>query len=333
VKTEDAKGVTVTAKKTEELIPAADVIDVHYEDSIKPTELRLTKGAYKDALNAEKEADTSADAVKRKASLATAIAKYQETLTKMDTKLASAKFPHRNLEYKVAVLTLRQALTDQTSTAGALAKMQKFKTDYPNSWQINHIMPTLAQMQMDAGDYKAAGLTYQEMAEMEVFPADVRRNAELMVVQVTVKAGDFKGAQKKLDDLEKKAAGNLAFSSRIKMTRAEVLVGEKKTKEAESILQQLIKDSKDVQIKAQAHNTLGEVLFKANKYNEALWEFLYVDTVYSQDKHERAKALYYLWKTFEQIGNDERSKECRQMLLEPLFTGTEFQIRALKEAK
>jgi tetratricopeptide (TPR) repeat protein len=327
--------VLITVKKTEELIPAADVIDVHYDD-VSPADLRLSGGAYLLAKKAEAEADTSADAAKRKAGLATAIAKYQETLKLMKTGMgapANSKYHHRNFEYKVAVLTLRQAVTEQTSTASALAKMQKFKNDYPNSWQINHIVPTLAQMQLDAGDFKGAVITYQEMAEMEVFPADVRRNAELMVVQVTVKAGDFKGAQKKLDDLEKKAAGNPAFSSRIKMMRAEVLVGEKKIDQAVPILQQLLKDNKDVQIKAQAHNTLGECLFKANRYSEALWEFLYVDTVYSQDKNERAKALYYLWKTFDQLNNDERAKECRQMLFEPQFDGTEFQMRARKEAK
>jgi tetratricopeptide (TPR) repeat protein len=252
-----------------------------------------------------------------------------------DNPSPNLKYHHRNLEYKVAVLTLRQAVTDQTSTAGALAKLQDFRTKYPNSWQINDVVPRVAQMQMDAGDFKGAAVTFQDMAEMEVFPADVRRNAELMVVNVTVKAGDFKGALKKLDDLEKKAAANPAFASRIKMTRAEVYVGEKKFDLAVPLLQTLLKDSKDVQIKAQAHNSLGECLFKANRYSEALWEFLYVDTVYSQDKNERAKALYYLWKTFDQLpNNDERAKECRQMLLnEPAFAGTEFQLRALKESK
>jgi tetratricopeptide (TPR) repeat protein len=328
VKSEDAKGVLATVKKADELIPAADVIDVHYDD-LKPTDLRIGDGAYLVAKKAEAEADATTDSSKRKASLATAIAKYQETLKKMD----AHKYANRHLEYKVAVLTLRQAVAEQTSTAAALAKLQDFRIRYPNSWQINQVMPTLAQVQMEAGDYKGAAATFQDMAEMEVFSTDVRRNAELMVVNVTVKSGDLKGAQKKLDDLEKRAAGNPAFVSRVKMTRAEVLVGEKKFDQATPILQQLVKDSKDVQIKAQAHNALGECLFKANRFNEALWEFLYVDTVYGQDKHERAKALYYLWKTFDQLNNEERAKECRQMLSEPQFAGTEFQLRAMKESK
>lgn len=329
VKSEDAKGVLIAVKKTEELIPAVDVIDVHYDD-LKPSDLRLSGGSYLLAKKAEAEADAGGDQAKRKAALTKAISSYQETLKKMEPH----KYAHRNLEYKVAVLTLRQALADGTSTAGALAKLADFRAKYPNSWQINHVVPTLAQMQIDAGDFKGAALTYQDMAEMEVFPIDVRRNAELMVVQVSVKAGDFKGAQKRLEDLERRLGSNPAFAARIKMTRAEVLVGEKKTEQAVPILQQLLKDTKDAQIKAQAHNAMGECLFKANRYSEALWEFLYVDAVYNQDKNERAKALYYLGKTFEQLNNEERAKECRQTLLnEPQFAGTEFQLRAQKEMK
>jgi tetratricopeptide (TPR) repeat protein len=329
VKSEDAKGIQVSVKKADEFLPAAEVIDVHYDD-VKPSDLRLSGGAYLVAKKAEADADTSSDPAKRKAALTTAIAKYKETLTKM----MPHKYAHRNLEYKVAILTLRQAIADQGSTKDAIAKLESFKTKYPNSWQINHVVPTLAQLQMEAKDFKGAIATYQEMADNEGFPPDVRRNAELLVVEVTVKSGDFAGAQKKLDALEKKAAGNMGFLSRIKMARAEVLVGEKKVDQALPILKQLLKESKDATIKAQAHNTLGESLFRANRYPEAVWEFLYVDAVYNQDKNERAKALYYLWKTFGFLNNEERSRECLQTLMsEPQFQGTEFQVRAAKESK
>ena len=142
---------------------------MHYDD-VGPADLRLAGGSYLLAKKAEADADASVDAAKRKAGVATAIAKYQETLKKMN----QHKYAHRNLEYKVAILTLRQALADQGSTKDALAKLESFKTIYHKSWQINHVVPTLAQMQLDAGDFKAAAATYQEMAEMEVFPADVR---------------------------------------------------------------------------------------------------------------------------------------------------------------
>ncbi|HZZ77715.1 MAG TPA: tetratricopeptide repeat protein, partial [Gemmataceae bacterium] len=328
VKNEDARGVQIAIKKGEQFVPAGDIIDIHY-DEVKPVKLTLSGGAYLEAKKAEAEADAATDPALRRTATTNAIKHYKETMAQMKP---PHKYAARNFDYKVAVLTLRQAQGDPIAMKDAMARLDSFKTRYPNSWQINQIVPTLAQLQMDAKDFKGAIATYQEMADLEVFPVEVRRNAELMVVQVTVKSGDFKGAQKKLDDIEKKAAGNVPFLSRVKMTRAELLVGEKKIDQAVPILKQLIKDNKDAQIKAEAHNTLGECLFKSNRYSEAVWEFLYVDAVYNQDRNERAKALYYLWKTFEQLNNDERSKECRRMLMnDPQFQGSEWRLRASKE--
>ena len=66
---------------------------------------------------------------------------------------------------------------------------------------------------------------------------------------------------------------------------------------------------------------------KATKYNEALWEFI-CGHVFNQDKTSTPSALYYLWKTFEQLNNAERAQECREMLLEFCSTGTDWQPSA-----
>jgi tetratricopeptide (TPR) repeat protein len=330
VKAEDAKAVVVTVKKTDEAIPGLDVIDIHY-DSIGPAALRLSGGAYKVAKDADKEANESADPLKRKAALGTAITKYGETLQAMTPN----KYAARNLEYRIAILTLKQAAAEQLSTAKALSKLQGFREKFPNSWQINQVMPLIAQLQIDAGDTAGAEKTFQDMAEMETLPADVRRDAELTIVQVLIKGNKVAEAEKKLDGLAKKATGNPAFASRVKMARAEVLVAQKKIDQAVPLLQQVVKENTDKTIKALAHNTLGECLFKVNRYNEALWEFLWVDAVYNQDKNQHAKALYFLWKTFVQLPNGaERSQECLQALLnDRLLAGTEFQRKALAETK
>jgi hypothetical protein len=88
------------------------------------------------------------------------------------------------IEFKVATLMLRQALTEGLPTDKALARLQLYKTTFPSSWQITHVMPLIAQIQMDAKDYKGAEATFQEMADMEFLPADVRVNAELDAVPV-----------------------------------------------------------------------------------------------------------------------------------------------------
>jgi tetratricopeptide (TPR) repeat protein len=331
VKSEDAIGVTVaTAKKKTEKVPASDVLDIQYDD-IKPAALRLTGGAYKNARDAEKDVD-SADPAKRKAAISTAISQYNETLKT----LAKQDPPHKNairtIRYRIAVLMLKQAHDNKTSSANAVAELQRFRTDFTPAWHISHVMPLIAQAQMDSGDFKGAAATFEDMATMDVLPADVKSNAELMIVQVAVRANDIPTAQRKLAALEAKAKDNPKFASRVKMTKAEVLVGLKQNDEAMKLLQQVVKENNDKETKALAHNTLGECLFKATRYNEALWEFIWVDAVFNQDRSQHAKALYYLWKTFEQLNNAERAQECRELLLSTQFNGTEWQTRA-KDAK
>ena len=319
VKSESAKELSVGKELP---IAGADIIDVHY-DGLKPIDLNLSGGSYKVAKDAEKElAKDGGDPVKRKAALYRAIKGYSETLTKM----GPHKFAGRHLEYKVAVLTVQQALMDQVSPIRGVEKLQEFKTKFPNSWQINQVMPMIAQLQFDEKNYKGAEQTLQEMSEMEVFSDEVRREAELKIVQIAVKANDLVLAQKRLDALAKKAKGNVLFMSRVNMTKAEVLVSQKKTEEAMALLNQILKDNNDKTVKATAHNTLGECLYKADRYDAALWEFLWVDTVYNQDKAQHAKSLYYLWQTFEKLNNAERAQECRELLLNNTqFTGTEYQ--------
>jgi predicted negative regulator of RcsB-dependent stress response len=228
---------------------------------------------------------------------------------------------------------LKQA-TDQLSTDRAIKKLQNFSKKFPDSWQNNIVMPTIAQFHLDAKEYKEAANTYQEIADMDVFSEGVRREAELKVVEVMVRDGKIEDANRRLDTLAKKAANNPATASRVKLARAEVFAGQKQFDAASKLLKEVLKTNNDKQIKAMAHNSLGEVLYKDGKYNEALWEFLWVDAVFNQDRNQHAKALYYLWKTFEQLNNAERAQECRETLIsDRQFTGSEYQRLALSQVK
>jgi predicted negative regulator of RcsB-dependent stress response len=321
VKSETAREVTVQVGKEKKTFAGADVLDIQYE-SVKPNALILPGGEYKLAKAAEKEAKETGDAGKAKA-MKKAIDYYEATIKAME----KHPYANRHFKYRIAVLTLQRATADGLTTDSAHAKLEKYKTDNPNSWQINHVMPMIAQLQIDAKDFRGAEQTYQEMADLDVLPDDVRSDAKLMIIQILVDSGNIDKANSKLEALAK-TGGNPAFVSRLKMERARILVTQKKIEEAIPMLNQVIKDNNDKQVKAMAHNTLGECLFKSNRYDEALWEFLWVDTVYNQDRNQRAKALYYLWKTFEQLNKADRAQECRELLLDAQYSGTDYQIRA-----
>ena len=337
IKSEDATtvvfGTIIAKKKVDEKIPSLDVLDIHYDD-VLPIGLRLTGGAYNMAKKADKEAENTTDPIKLKSSLATAIFKYGETLKEMKPHKSAS----RTIEYKIAILMVRQAGADPAAQAKALQKLLEFKRPgNMSSWQINHVMPTIAQLQVDANDFKGAQETYEEMAGMAGLPLKVKNDAELMVVQIMVKGKKIAEATKRLEALAVKGKDNPEFVARVKMMKAEILIiadPVKNLPEATALLQQVVKENNDKEVKARAHNTLGECLFKADRYNDSLWEFLWVDTVFNQDKNQQSKAKYYLWKVFERLNNPERAEECRQSLLNDApFRGTEWHAKAVRETK
>jgi tetratricopeptide (TPR) repeat protein len=326
IKSENAKTVVIShtaeKKKKEETIPSVNISDVVYED-IRPFDLR--SGAYKNATDAEKDVD-SEDSAKKKKALDAAIAGYTQTVKEMKRDSQSQKNAARHLEFKLAVLILKSGADELTILRG-VERLQQFAKDHRDSWQINQVLPMLAQIQMDNKDWKEAAKTYQDMAAMKEFSPEVRRDAKLMLVTIAVRAKDMELANKRLQELKPEAESNPAFGLRVDITRADILMGQKQTKEAIELLQKVVNSKGDKATMAQAHNMLGECLFKSEKFAEARWEFLYVDTVYNQDKHQHAKALYYLWKIFGEVKtrDEARAKQCRAMLEEPQFNGTEYQ--------
>src|SRR5207237_4425681 len=107
-------------------------------------------------------------------------------------------------------------------------------------------------------------------------------------------AGKHEAALQKLQALAAKLSKDTKFIGRVKIAEAECLVAAKKHTEAIALLRQLITESTDKNLKALAHNSLGLTYYNAEQAKDALWEFLWVDMVYNQDKAEHAKALYYL---------------------------------------
>jgi tetratricopeptide (TPR) repeat protein len=262
----------------------------------------------------------------RKANLAEAIKKYAEAAAKV--KEAPAK---RHLEYKVAVLTARQAADDNADLEPAIKRLRDFKTKHAQGWQIGACLQLLGRLQTESKQYADAEETYRELAQADVL-GDVRQEAELLAAQVSAKAGKHEVALKKLQALEAKLPKDSKYRGLAKVAQAECLAASKKDAAAVALLRQVAADTTDKNLKAVAHNALGLVYFNQKQFKEALWEFLWVDVVYNQDKAEHAKALYYLVKVFDELEERERAQECREALIsDRAFAGMEWQRQALKE--
>jgi len=323
IKSESSRGIEITGIK--EPIPAEEIVDIIYD--VNPVDVRINQ--YRPAQISEKDyndPDPKKES-KRKSNLADAIKKYTEAAPKVTEKTAK-----RHFEFKVAVLTARQALDDNSDLEPAIRRLTDFKAKHPNSWQITADLQLLGKLQTDSKQYKDAEETYMELAQADV-PEDTKQESELMAAQVSIKAGKQQVALQKLQALAAKLPKNSKYQGRAKIAQAECLLALKKDAEAQGLLRQITKETKDKDLKAIAYNTLGMGYYNRDQLKEARWEFLWVDVVYNQDKAEHAKALYYLAKIFDKLDEKERAQECREALVsDRAFNGMEWQRQALKES-
>jgi tetratricopeptide (TPR) repeat protein len=91
-----------------------------------------------------------------------------------------------------------------------------------------------------------------------------------------------------------------------------------KVEESVSAIEKVIleTDPQEKQLQARAHNALGKCYEKAGRSKDALFAFLYVDIIYNTVPDAHAEALAHLVSLWHEIGQDERSRESRELLLQ-----------------
>ena len=91
-----------------------------------------------------------------------------------------------------------------------------------------------------------------------------------------------------------------------------------KVEEAVGIIEKVIKNSDPQQkdLQARAYNALGSCYEKGKKDKDALLAFLHVDVLYNTVPDAHAEALAHLVPLWKAVGQEERSREAREQLLQ-----------------
>jgi tetratricopeptide (TPR) repeat protein len=328
ITSESPRGLVLKGGKAE--IPAEKVEDIVFP--LKPREIHI--GAYRLALIAEKNLRTAKKEPDRVRERTEALSKFQETLGKL---AEGQPYVKAHLEYKIASLLAQQGREKGKEAAlkQAAAKFKDFKKDHPKAWQLVRVLQALAQLQLDFKDYEAAEQTYRELAKSDAAP-DVRQDAEVQALLVTVQAGKHAEARSGLEALIGKLPDKSPQQLRARLALAECLGYAKDPKDlarAQKEVKAVLDQTKDKALRALAYNTMGHCYHLNEQWQDARWEFLWVDVIYNQDPQQHAKALYYLSDIFARLGEGERARECREVLLGPRYSSSEYQRRALKEEK
>lgn len=283
------------------VIPTADVKDVTYIDRL-PLDKR---NVYRKAITAEEAIDKATGAGKKTA-IEGAIKAYQDA--QADVKgIVTAK---RHMDYKIASLTARLATEDPAQRKAAIDLLNDFRKKNAESWQITRTVQRLADLQEAADDYKGAIVTLKEMQDMKSIPEEVKATIPRRLVELYVKSKDNKEAAAQLDKLltTMRKENPEYFSLNLLKMRLNASVPGQLDPTMKQ-LDTMIKDTKDRGQLAVCYNTKGSIYLENSKPKEALYEFLYVDLIYNDNKDEHIKACTELSKLFDKIRQPARAKD------------------------
>lgn len=252
-----------------------------------------------------------------------ALATYLDMQKKAKT--AGAPAPSmRFLEFKVAYTSARAAddAPDDAWEAKAEAA-QKLLNDYliassyQGGWEVWPVGRMRARMVLELERPGDAVTTWAKLSKSPDVPADLQREAAFEEIDYLFRAKQFPVAAQQINAMKPGAAG--AAKDRLSLYEAAIKCAEAAAPNAAIAtvvkpLQDLVEQSKDPVVKAVGYNLLGEVCMMAEKPREAMWNYLWVEVVYNQDRDEVLKAMVRLVKAFEAQQDEDRTRNYREKL-------------------
>jgi hypothetical protein len=324
IDSESPEGIKIKVGNEVKLVPAVDIRYVLYK-------LGTVKGYdYNAPFTAETKAlEPTAKPADKAKRLAEARGQFEALVPRL---LADNPNAARFIQFKVLQIAVLQAKDDPTLIDPTINLLKTFKTEHDKGWEIVPALKLLAQMQEGKGDVAEARQTYLDLTKIPNLPKEMKQEAELLVAQLSLRAGKFDEAAGILDGLRTNlpAADPQRPFALVYLAQAQLSLN--KLDNVEAHLKAAIASSSEPAVKCLAHNALGDYYRKKNMNEEAFWEYLRVDALYPQDRNEHAKALYYLWKLFADVKKDKvKSQEYLDKL--KLLEGTEYAKQAAAAEK
>jgi TolA-binding protein len=320
IKQESPLGIKIVTGKGMVDIPADQIRDVIYE--VAPTSVMV--GKYKPAIAKEQEAHAAKDPKVRAKLHEEAIKLFEETIQAL-----KGEFPFalRHLDYKIA--QARWQIAQDTGQAAlfdkAFASLAEFRKKHPQGWQIGPCLNMLALWHLERKEWSQAEQILWEVSGSSL-PEESRKEAELLALEMMSRQPPKqKEALGLLEVLEDKYPKGSKAQLGVRIARAECLGYGKELGKARAVVTAVLNETQDKTLRARAYNAMGVCYVLGQKWKEASWEFLWVDLIYNQDKAEHAKALYYLIKVFEELGEPDRVREWRLALEGNSYAGTLYQ--------
>jgi len=314
IDSESPEGIKIKVGAETKLIPAADIKFVLYK-------LGTVKGyEYNGPFGKEaKVFDPATKPQDKPKLLAEARAEFEALAPKLTGNVYALRF----IQFKIAEIAAQQGKADPTQLEQAVKLLLVYKTEQDKGWELVPCLKLLAQVQEAKGDTAEAKATYQELVKIASLPKEIKQESDVLIAQLALRTGKFDEAEKSLEALRTSLPPTDPQRAPVLLYLAQAQLAQSKMTDVEANIKAALNGTTEPALKATAHNTLGDFYRKKNQNEDAFWEYLRVDALYPQERNEHAKALYYLWKLFDEVKKDKaKSQECLDKL--KMLDGTEY---------
>jgi hypothetical protein len=180
--------------------------------------------------------------------------------------------------------------------------------DTRTGWEQWPAVRACTRLQIERGKYDDAARTWSRASKNNNLPPDARLEAALQEIDLQIRGKAYSAAATTAAELIKTAAG----------TRKDRLViyeiaakagGDGRPLEGVDKIKAEMDKTKDASVHATGFSMMGELYLAGGKPRDAMWSFLWVETVLNQDRDEAFKAISRLADMFEsQMDEDQKNK-------------------------
>lgn len=275
-------------------VPANEVASVDWDDA--PRDMNLAKG---DENNS----------------------RFQASLEKLAKVLDQVKsgndLVRADVEFLIARVTARAALTDDSQLDNAIAKLNAFLKSNGDSFRYYDALQWLGQVYLAKEDFASARSTFEKLAEAPW--SDYQLLGKVNLGRVLMGELKNEDAAQAFDAAIAAAGSSAADQSRkfeAMVGKARCLIALNKQPEALAVLTDVVEKGNpdDTALMAEAYVLQGNCLQAEDKAKEAVLAYLHVDVLFARESAYHAEALYHLTKLWKAVQHPDRAAEAASKL-------------------
>ncbi|MCP4786973.1 MAG: tetratricopeptide repeat protein [Fuerstiella sp.] len=226
-----------------------------------------------------------------------------------------------DLEFLIARVVGKQALTDPSKVDAANESLKSFRT--ANKSSFRYLEATLLQASIHAlkGETDAGKLLLTEVQASPVKGFQLQAGVDLG--RLLLVAGDAAGALQSFEDVIQKSQGDASATGAMSMYngllgRAMCLKQQNSVEDSIKTLDEVIKKAPPTETRtlAEAWVRKGDCLRQKNQGKAALMAYLHVDVLYSSEPAQHAEALLRLSQLWGPGGHQDRAVDASTRLAE-----------------